>query len=142
MTASPSTRGPFLDRNVFIRHLLNDDPTQSPRCLALFRAIENGELSAWTTDVVIAEIVWVLQGRRYRLSPQEIRERLLPLINLPNIRLPRKRLYDRAFQLFAELGIDYVDCYHAAVLELQGETEIYSYDRHFDRIPSVRRLEP
>lgn len=142
MTLRRTPDGSFLDTNVFVRHLLNDDPIQSPRCLALFQAIEHGHIIAWTTDLVIAEVVWVLQGQRYRLSPPDIRERLLPLINLPGLRLPRKRLYHRAFQLFANLGIDYIDCFHAALLESEGVTELYSFDADFDKIPSISRREP
>ena len=34
------------------------------------------------------------------------------------------------------------DAIHAAVMLNHGLTHLYSYDRHFDRIPGLKRLEP
>jgi predicted nucleic acid-binding protein len=128
----------FLDTNIFLRHLTNDDPERSPRCLALFRAIEHGEVTAWTSDMVIAEVVFVLGSRRtYNLPRDRIRDLLLPLIYLP-----RKRLYGRIFELYVTQSIDYVDAYHAALIERRAQAELHSYDTDFDRLPTVRRVEP
>ena len=133
----------FLDTNIVLRHLLNDDPVQSPACFALIEAIERGEVSAWTSHLVIAELVFVLSSKKtYNLSRPEVRDRLLPLISLPNLRISQKRLFGRIFELYASLPIDLVDCYHAALLESRKEAELYSYDAHFDRIEGLRRIEP
>ena len=132
---------PFLDTNVFLRHLTHDHPQQSPRSTSLFKAIENGQVTVWTWALILAEIVWVL-SRTYGFARSDIRDALLPLINLPGIRLTQKRIYDRVFHLYVTAGIDYIDCFHAALLEAQGETLLYSYDTDFDRIPSLQRQEP
>lgn len=131
----------FLDTNIFLRHVTHDHPQQSPQSTSLFLAIESGQLTAWTSPLAIAEIVWVLSGT-YRISHSHIRDALLPLINLPGLRIERKSVFDRAFDLYVTLGIDYIDCYHAALLEAQGERDLYSYDTDFDRIPSLQRREP
>ena len=134
---------PFLDTNIFLRHLLNDDPNKSPACFALIQAIEQRQLVAWTSDLVVAELVWVLSSKRhYSLPRQRIRQLLLPLISLPNLRLPRKRLYRRVFDLYVSEPIDYIDAYHAAMMEQRGATELYSYDDDFDRVPTLIRREP
>ena len=134
---------PFLDTNILLRHLLNDHPTHSPACLALIQAIEQGRLTTWTSDLVIAEVVFVLSSKHvYNLSRATIRDLLLPLINLPGLKLPRKRLYHRVFELYTSFPIDYIDAYHAALLEHRHESEIYSYDTDFDRIPGLQRIEP
>jgi predicted nucleic acid-binding protein len=133
----------FLDTNILLRHLLNDDPVKSPACFALIQAIEQGEVLAWTSHLVIAEMVFVLSSKKtYNLSRPEVRDRLLPLINLPNLKIPQKRLFSHIFQLYTTLPIDYIDCYHAALLEGQEGSELYSYDSHFDQIKSLQRLEP
>ena len=67
---------------------------------------------------------------------------LLPLIDLPDIRLPHKRLYERIFKLYTSLPRDYIDAYHAALAEWRGGTEIISYDRHFDQVLGLQRREP
>src|SRR5437763_2029595 len=75
---------PFLDANVLLRHLLQDQPQQSPRATAYLERIERGELEVRTADVVIFETVFTLQ-RQYRHPKAMIRDVLLPLVDLPGI---------------------------------------------------------
>lgn len=135
---------PFLDTNILLRHLLNDDPVHSPRCKSLLEAIENGRQTVWTTDLVIAEVVFVLSNKRtYDVPRATIRDLLLPIIGLSGIKLPNKRLYARVLDLYASLPIDYVDAYHAALVEdRRGDHEIISYDRDFDGVGGITRNEP
>jgi predicted nucleic acid-binding protein len=134
---------PFLDSNIFLRHLLNDDSAKAAQCLALFRAIENRTITVWTTPLVIAEVVFVLASKRtYNVERTRIRDLLLPLINLPGLKIPQKRVYDRVFALYTALPIDYIDCYHAALMERQGNRQLYSYDTDFDRVSLIHRIEP
>ena len=51
---------PFLDTNILIRHLTGDHPEQSPRCRDLLLELETGARSAWTSHLVVAEVVYVL----------------------------------------------------------------------------------
>jgi predicted nucleic acid-binding protein len=134
---------PFLDSNILIRHLTADDLQKAQDCFALVLSIERGEVTVWTSDLVIAEVVFVLTSKRtYNLSRERVRDLILPLIHLPGIKLPHKRLYDRVFELFTSLPLDYIDAYHAALMEHQGCTDLFSYDRHFDAVPGVVRREP
>lgn len=133
----------FLDANIFIRHLTNDHPVQSPACYALIQAIEQGRVQAWTSDLVISEVVYVLTSKAlYNVSRDVLRNLLLPLIELAGIMLPNKRLYRRVFDLYITLPIDYVDAYNAALIESRKQFEVYSYDADFDRILGIKRLEP
>ncbi len=128
---------------MILRHLLNDDPARSPACFALMLAIEQGKVEAWTSHLVIAEAVFVLSNKKtYNLSREEVRDLLLPLIGLPGLRIERKRLFNRVFEIYTSLPLDYIDCYHAALIEQHQKSEIISYNLHFDKIPSVRRIEP
>lgn len=133
----------FLDTNIFLRHLTKDDLVQSPACFALIQAIERGEVQVWTSELVIFEVIFTLASRNlYNLSRVTIRDLLLPLINLPGIKLPKKRLYQRAFELYTSLPVNYPDAYNAALMESRKQPEIYSYDTDFDKIPGVIRQEP
>lgn len=136
-------QGIFLDTNIFLRHLLNDLPDQSAACRELIRSIEDGHIVAWTTDLVIAEIVFVLANpKTYDVSRAGIRDLLLPLINLAGLKIERKRLYPRVFDLYVSRPIDYVDAYHAALIESGQQGQLYSFDAHFDSIDGLTRLEP
>jgi predicted nucleic acid-binding protein len=134
---------PFLDSNILICHLTDIHSEYSRACFALIQAIERGEMTVWTSDLVIAEVVFVLSSKKtYALDREVIRDLLLPLIELPGIRLPHKRLYRRVFDLYAETNIDFVDAYHVALMEQQESIEILSYDKHFDRVRGIQRREP
>ncbi len=134
---------PFLDSNILVRHLTNDDPERGSACFAIIQAIEQGKLQAWTSDLVIAEVVFVLSGKAtYNLDRGTIRDLLLPLIELPGLRITNKRLYRRVFELYATSPLDYTDAYHVALMEQRGTSEVLSYDRHFDRVEGIQRREP
>ena len=53
-----------IDTNVLLRYLLDDDPEQSPRAHALIE----GEREILITNVVLAETLWTLKGKRYGLD--------------------------------------------------------------------------
>ncbi len=82
------------------------------------------------------------KARLYGLSREAIRDLLLPLLELPGLKLAHKRLFRRVFGLYTSLPIDYIDAYHAALMESRKEQDIYSYDEHFDRVAGLRRLQP
>src|SRR4051794_37430711 len=108
----------FIDTNIFIRHLTNDNPVQSPACFVLIQEIEQGRIQAWTSELVILEVIFVLSSRTlYNLSRERIRDVFLPLINLPGIKLTNKRIYRRVFELYTSLAIDFTDAYNAALME-------------------------
>ena len=132
----------FVDTNVFIHFLLEYDPQRLERCRQLLAAAENGEIDLETSDMVIAEIVWFLERPPIRMKPNAIRDRLLPLIGLPGLRLPDKNFLGEAFQTYVERGVNFIDAYNAAVMRRRRIDRIYSYDSDFDRLPGLTRLEP
>jgi|SRR5581483_6504849 len=131
---------PFLDTNIFLRHLRQDDLVLSAKASAIISRIEQGELKVRTADTVIFETVFTLQ-RFYRQPEGRIAEALLPIIELPGILLPNKRAYRRVFDLYQTTKLGFADCYHVALMERLKLTEILSFDTDFDVIPSVQRRE-
>lgn len=133
--------GLFIDTNVFIRHLTQDHTEFSPMATAFFARIERGEIKAQTSETCIFEAVFTLE-KRYRAAKPAIREGLLSLIELPGIVLPGKQRLRRAFELYAERNMSFGDACHVAVMEQYDMTEIASFDRDFDRVPGITRMEP
>ncbi|HEX2172620.1 MAG TPA: PIN domain-containing protein [Dehalococcoidia bacterium] len=132
---------PFLDTNVFLRHLLQDEPGQSPRATAYLARIERGEIQAQISDLVIFELVFTLQ-RTYRRSKETIRDVLLPFLDLPGILLPGKRRFRRVFDLYIDRNISFADAYHVELMERLKLNEVVSFDRDFDRVVGLWRVEP
>ncbi len=131
----------FLDTNIFLRHLLQDHPEHSPRASAFFGRIERGEIQARIADTVVFETVFTLE-RTYKQSKRRVRDTLLPLIELPGILLASKGRMRQAFDFYVDHKISFADALHASVALSLGLKEIVSFDRGFDRVPGLDRLEP
>ena len=57
-----------IDTNVLLRYLLQDDETQSVKATKL---ILNSD-TVLVTDVVLAETLWTLKGKKYKLSKDDL----------------------------------------------------------------------
>ena len=131
----------FVDTNVFLRFLLDDDPRKADRCEKLFRKAVAGEEALFTTDMVIAEIVWVLESY-YELPRGEVRDKVEKILNTQNLECLNKGLILNALAAYDEKNVDFADAYNAFILKMNGISEVYSYDRHYDRLSWVERIEP
>ena len=135
----------FLDANVFLRYLTRDDEAKAEACYRLFQRASQGEEDLFTSEAIITEVVYVLSSNRapYRLSHDEIRSRLAPLLTLRGLSIPHKGVYIRALDIYASLtSLDFEDALAVAHMERMGATEIVSYDKDFDLVAGLQRLEP
>ena len=132
---------PFLDTNIFVRHLTKDHPDHSPRATEYLRRVEVDEIEVRTADTVIFETVFTLQSV-YHQSRPAIRDAFLPLIEMPGIVLPGKRRFRQVFDLYVNRNRSFADAYHAILMQEWGLEEMVSFDRGFDRIPGLKRIEP
>ncbi|MEZ4633622.1 MAG: PIN domain-containing protein [Caldilineaceae bacterium] len=135
----------FIDTNVFIRYMTRDDPQKAEACRLLFERAKQNKVELYTSDAVIAEIVFVLSSKRlYNLSPQQIQERLQPMLSLPALKMQNKRTTQRALVLYAQNQLDFEDALSIAEMERRQIAEIYSYDTDFDSIvgSDIHRIEP
>ena len=132
---------PFIDSNILLCHLHGDHPEHSPRATALLARIERGELEAQLSDMVVFETVFTLE-RSYKAPKVQIRDAILALLALPGIILQGKRRYIRIFEFYVSHNLPFGDAYIAAEMEHFGATELYSFDKQFNRVPGITRLEP
>ncbi len=133
----------FVDTNIFLRALTQEPAGQAAACQALFEKAQRGELALTTSEAIVAEVVYVLSSKNlYGLSRDEVRARLYPFLTLSGLKLPARRLYLRALDLFAAHRLDFEDALAAAHMERDKISQILTYDREFDRVPGIERLEP
>jgi uncharacterized protein len=131
----------FLDTNILLRFFTGDDSQKAQQALNLFMRIERGEEKVITSSSVIFETVYTLQ-RLYRVPRKEIRDKLLPIISLRGVHLTDKSVYYKAFDLYVTKNISFADAYNAAYMISEEVFNIYSWDRDFDKIDGIVRLEP
>jgi predicted nucleic acid-binding protein len=134
----------FVDANIFLRHLTGDIPAKAQACFELFQRAERNQIQLTTSEAVIAEVVYVLSSSRqiYNLQREEIRARLYPLLQLPGLKLIHRKMYLRALDLYAAYPIDFEDALTVAHMERQKIKEVFTYDRGFDDVTTIKRLEP
>lgn len=70
-----------VDTNVLLRRLLNDDPIQTEKARKLFNA--GNEILI--VDIVLAEAIWTLKGKRYKASKEDIVAVVMGLLEEPNV---------------------------------------------------------
>jgi predicted nucleic-acid-binding protein len=131
----------FIDTNIFIRFLTDDIPQKADACEKIFKKAVAKKEALYTTDLVIAEIVWVLESI-YELQKEEVQDKVEKILNTPNLICPHRNLILSALTLYSEKNIDYIDAYNALVLKDESIKELYSYDKDYDRIDWLIRLEP
>ena len=133
----------FVDTNIFIRHLTRDDPEKAQACYQLFLSAQRNEVALTTCEAVIAEVVYVLSSKQlYNLPREQIRALLYPLLTLRGLKLSGREVYLRALDVYATSDLDFEDAIAVAHMERHQLSEIYSYDRHFDQMSGLTRLEP
>lgn len=132
---------PILDTNVLLRHLRQDHPDHSPRATAFFLRVERGEIRVRIPDTVVFETVFTLESF-YGQSRSAIRDVMLSIVDLDAVVLPGKRDLMRVFDLYVATQLSFADASHAVLAERFGGGTIVSFDRHYDRIPELRRVEP
>jgi predicted nucleic-acid-binding protein len=70
-----------VDTNVLLRRLLNDDLNQAAKARTLFNKADQ----ILITDIVLAETIWTLKGKRYKASKEDIVAVVIGLLEEPNV---------------------------------------------------------
>jgi predicted nucleic acid-binding protein len=135
----------FLDTNVLLRFLAKpaspEDQAKAERSRDLLLRIERGEERVITSSLVIFETILTLH-RSYRISKEEVRDRVTEILSLRGLQLSGKQLYVRALDMFARTSLSFADAYNAVAMQAVGAAEIYSWDTDFDRVPGIAQIEP
>lgn len=133
----------FLDTNIIVRYIAGDDADKMEACLNLLKAADKQEIILETTQTIIAEVVYVLRSKKlYGLTAEEVKKRLMPILSIRGLKIEHRGESIRALDLMCTYDFDFEDGLSVAYMERQKLEEIYSYDRDFDRVEQLRRIEP
>ena len=133
----------FVDADVIVRLLTGDDPAKQDRATRLFERVEQGKVRLTTPVTTIADVVYVLSSPRlYGVERAKVSAMLIALLRLPSLAVPQEESVMRALSLFGASKIDFGDALIAASMLADDADTLYSYDRDFDNLAGIRRLEP
>ena len=132
---SPKKPG-LIDTNLLVRYFVEDDLQKAD---AVEKLLKDPHKNLILLDVTFAETVWVLSSY-YSLEKEQIINNLSALLDIPSIVANRKVLH-KALEYLANHNISFIDAYQAGFAQA-GDLEIYSYDKDFDKLADIRRIEP
>ena len=132
----------FVDTNVFLRFLTNDDAAKARRAEALFKKAVAGEVALETSLLVVAELVWTLESF-YGLARDDVAEKIGKILNTPNLYCDDRSRILEALDLYADKNVDFIDAYHGVALRDRDAVTVVTYDRkHFKRMEWLSIVEP
>lgn len=118
----------IIDTNIILRFFLQDDEEQFLKAKSFIQKLELGKEEALLTDIVFAEVVWVLH-KVYEIPRQEISVRFSRLINYRGILMVfSKVIYTEGLKLYAKHSIDIQDIL-LALLSKHGNSTIITFDK-------------
>jgi len=101
----------IIDTNVILRFFLEDDEKQFPGACEFIQALEAGNDAALLTEMVFAEVVWVLQ-KVYAVPRSEIALKFSRIIQGLGIKtITSKAVFIEALKIYAGTAIDIQDVF-------------------------------
>jgi len=141
-----------VDTNVLLRRFLHDDPIQSAKADRLF----DGKQGVLLTDIVLAEFVWVLEGKRYGATREDIVQAIGSLFEEPRVQFENRaavwsalRDYAEAPAMHATKGRSQADFTDALIARKAAATAValgeafgglFTFDHAAQGLPAVRAL--
>lgn len=135
-----------VDTNVVLRRLLGDEPEQVKKVTKLFESAG----PVLITDVVLAEVVWVLSGKKYQVSKEDLILAISSLLEEANVIFESKdvvwsALCDYASATDTKDGVGLADALilnkAKAHAEVQGVVfkGHYTFDVNAQALPGAKR---
>ena len=136
----------FLDSNVFIyafykpgRHLTQLEKAMKDSSKKVISSMMDGNESLVTTVVHVSEVANIL---KHSLHVSQVAEMIDGVFSLETVEVlgVTKNEYLAASEVGKEMEMDPNDALAFQVMSSRGLSEIYSYDRVFERIAGIKRL--
>ncbi len=129
----------FLDANIFIYSRGSGD-SRGPACRTLLRDVVAGAQHATTSWLVVNEVVnFYLRGGQLDAALNAFDA----IRGIPNLEiLPLDAKGGAHVAHYLRSGLITSDAFHAATMKAHGIGVLCSYDRGFDKVEGVRRMEP
>ncbi len=137
-----------IDANVLLRYLLDDDKVQSKRAAKL---IDESE-SILITDVVLAQTLWTLKGKKYKLGKDGLIQVINSLFEEPNLCFEDDQAVWRALSEFRKAkpirgkALDFPDALIVSKAKYLAESihqfmdTVYSFDVAAQQLPGAKKL--
>jgi predicted nucleic-acid-binding protein len=125
-----------VDTNVLVRLLVADDRSQHLRAMRFFDAQAHEPGSLWVSQVVLAELGWVL-SRTYGRTRADVAQAVRALAGNATVSLEQPRAVEQAVDLYEGSRADLADCLLSARAQVDGLRGVVTFDRGMRGLPGV-----
>jgi len=115
----------ILDANVILRYILNDNADLTDKAAEF---ISSGNIHI--PNEVVAEVVFVLSGKVYKIERNRIKTALIAFLDEVDC---QNEIMRKAFEVYGDTKFDFVDCLLYAYSKLNGD-EICTFDKDLAKI--------
>lgn len=130
----------LIDANIFLELELKQ--SKFAECKEFLKRVSQGDIQATTTDFILDGIALVMEDRGS--PPEDIRKFFASLTLYEGLSLYALDLKDRiiATEEMARTDSDFDDATSLAAMKRLGINRVVSYDRDFNKVRGITRLEP
>jgi len=124
----------FVDTNFLVRF-----KEGNVGAVQMMKRIKDGKDEYFLPAIVIEEVVWLL-AKFYKEPKKEIINFIKALLVCGNLKVVYVYDVERAMMVYGQLNVKFTDCVIYGYMK-KGDL-IVSYDRDFDRLPGIKRVDP
>jgi len=130
----------LIDANIFLE--LQLEQSKSAECKEFLSLVSNGKIEAATTDFILDSIAVVMEDKK--AGPEDIRKFFVSLSLFKGLYIHNLDLRGRiaAAQKMSKEDLDFDDSTSLVAMEEMKIKEIVSFDRDFERVKGIARVEP
>ncbi len=131
---------PLIDANIFLEVELRQKRLQ--QCKTCLEGIQDGKIEAVTMNFILDTISILMDS--FGCNPAELRRFHLSLYKYKGLSIYDLTIADRvvATDYMKKFKLDFDDATACAAMKALGISEILSMDKHFDKVPDIKRTEP
>lgn len=133
----------YVDSNIFIYPIIYDETCviEAKKCRELLLKIALGEVEAYTSSVTWDEVTWIVR-KLFGIDLSIDQGRMF--LGFPNLRLLgiKRTTVFKAQEIVEKYRLTPRDALHAAAAVENKITTIMSYDKDFDSLEAIKRIEP
>ncbi|MBS3074814.1 type II toxin-antitoxin system VapC family toxin [Candidatus Pacearchaeota archaeon] len=130
----------FIDANIFLEIQLADKKKEE--CKNFLRKVNGGEFSAITSNFIVYSSL--LQIYNKFNSVERMKKFILSLSGIENLEIfaPNIEIILKTLDKMKEYNLDFDDALVVASMFANKIKKLVSFDKHFDKIKEIERIEP
>lgn len=129
----------FLDSNIFLRFLIGDNQKMLSECLSLIKDIKEGRMNAFTSNLVLSEVVWTL-GSFYKFPRSKVINAVKGIVGTPGLKICDGYMILAALEIYENSSVKFIDSLVASIHEIYNRKwVVVSYDKDFDKLGVIRK---